>query len=489
LEKNFYYHSNNPILNRVNQLPNTFPYVFRIENPSNVTLKVEFGYPFKNINTANQISQPANSVLQTLSPTPFEGNTNSSPSFMLIVEDTNTLWVSQIGAGSGINVYNLSDFSLVRSINLGVGIFPSRLEYNPTNKRVYVSTNTTLVYSYKSTDYLLSTISVGATQNTIIYNPVNTYVYISIPSLNQVSVYDSNDNLITNIGGFNDPRAMAYNSLANTIYVDNFTTPSIDKINCATDTRVALGVATTGGASDLCYVSQQDEIYVIEESSNIIEIIDCTTDTISASIAVSDPFNCAYDSNQDKVYITQDGGTSNLYEIDASTSTLKSTTNIGASDLWGIVYDSKENEIVVSQAPSNPSLFRVTTTGTPIVTSLDNSSYIEFLYEIMEKPILVGMVFIGSSNANQNRQLLTISVFDGNGCVFEKRLQPIRDPYCRLLSVPVPQFFQLDSQSGFTFDLLPKAEVELFIYEVKQIDITDELDVPKDYGDGLTDCD
>jgi DNA-binding beta-propeller fold protein YncE len=485
---NSYIGHNNPILSRVNQLPNSFPYVFNIQNPSDVTLKVEFGYPFKNINTASQPNQPPNSILDFLSLNPPLFPFSIQPLDVIVVEETNTIWLTDITPDFKITILNLSDFSLVNTIDIGV-TNPNYLTYNPTNNKVYVSGNTNVVTTIDINTYAQSIFTLAGIPNTIVYNPVNTYVYISIPSLNQVSVFDSNDNSITNIGGFNQPTQMAYNSNQNTIYVDNFATPSLDKIDCVTDTRIALGIATSAGAFDMCYVSQEDEIYVCAENANLVDVIDCSTDTLSTSIAISDPFACAYDSDQNQVYIGQSSFFPNYISIDASTSTITSTNplnNTTSNGITSIAYDSVNKQIFITELGANSRVYRVTTTGTPTITSLDDSTYLEFLYEIMNKPVLIDVMFVGSPNSAQAREPITISKFDGNGCAFEKKLQPVRDPYCRLSNLPVPQFFQLDSQSGFTFDLLPNAEVELFIYAVEQMDRTDKLHVPKNDWDGLT---
>lgn len=69
------------------------------------------------------------------------------------------------------------------------------------------------------------------------------------------------------------------------------------------------------------------------------------------------------------------------------------------------------------------------TAGISISMGISNVSYTEFLYQSMNKPFVIGMTYLTSTDDNQVLETLTLQQRDVNGNVSEKVLTPTIDPY------------------------------------------------------------
>jgi hypothetical protein len=83
-------------------------------------------------------------------------------------------------------------------------------------------------------------------------------------------------------------------------------------------------------------------------------------------------------------------------------------------------------------ATSAPAYGNTTTAGISITMGISNISYVEFLYQTMNKPYTVGLSYLTASGTNADAQVLatlTVTQKDVNGNIASKVLTPTIDPY------------------------------------------------------------
>lgn len=135
----------------------------------------------------------------------------------------------------------------------------------------------------------------------------------------------------------------------------------------------------------------------------------------------------AYDYDDDFSFVDDDmygadGGqgsapTSQPYIVDI-VNTLTTSTDISNVTIFGAYSQLQET------APAYGN-----TAGTEITMGIANLTYKEFLYQSMNKPFVVGLTYMTSTNDNQVLETMTLTQKDINGNQSSKVLTPTIDPY------------------------------------------------------------
>ena len=101
----------------------------------------------------------------------------------------------------------------------------------------------------------------------------------------------------------------------------------------------------------VAYDSANNDIYVTNQPSGDVSVINGSTNTVTATVPVGDyPFGVAYDSANNDIYVTnQISG--DVSVINGSTNTVTATVPVGNYP-EGVAYDSANNDIYVTNAGS-----------------------------------------------------------------------------------------------------------------------------------------
>ncbi len=153
-------------------------------------------------------------------------------------------------------------------------------------------------------------------------NTINNNIYITSESaLNDVNVYDSNNNFITNIPIGGQTSKIVYNENNNSMYVI-FAGGDVRVfvIDCNTNVVVS-NIVLPSTTNDIVYNSINNTIYTSLTSSNQIAVIDCNTNTISTLIAFNNPQTLGFNANDNTVYVN-DNTSFTIDKIDCSTNTI-----------------------------------------------------------------------------------------------------------------------------------------------------------------------
>jgi YVTN family beta-propeller protein len=173
--------------------------------------------------------------------------------------------------------------------------------------------------------------------------------------------------IITTITVGTDPLECFFVSSFNKIYVANNGSSNMSVIDCTTNlvtSTIALsGLPAQGGVQGMAFVSiiGADKLYV-PNSSVFLDVIDVTTDTLSASINVGGTqWNVAYNSTNNKIY-TNVPSLNKACVINPSTDAIISNPTINNSATF-MDYDSVNNNVYVS---------RTTTTAIAVIDGVSN---------------------------------------------------------------------------------------------------------------------
>jgi YVTN family beta-propeller protein len=232
-----------------------------------------------------------------------------------------------------------------------------------------------------------STFSVGNNNQNMIVNPITNYIFLTSYSDDKIYIIDSSDNsIITSITGVTtNPALITYDSVRNNIWVV-WLGQVFTKINCSTHTETGMGFF--GTCEGIVYNSVNDRIYIsyplsnlvvmydldidnavgsisvtgaslsifieslnkmfISTTSNTVAIIDCATNTVSATLSVgTTPKNSAYNPINNYVYVACQGS-NNVYRINALTNAIVGSPITVGTSPTGIAYNETTNQIFIS---------------------------------------------------------------------------------------------------------------------------------------------
>ena len=116
------------------------------------------------------------------------------------------------------------------------------------------------------------------------------------------------------------------------------------------------------------------------------------------------------------------------------------------------------------------------TTGISITMGISNLTYKEFLYQSMNKPFVIGLTYLQSSNSSQVLETLTLTQKDANGNQSTKVLVPTVDPYQQQSDKIALKFtYKIDGFTSITISkLLAKSgavngNMKLYMYPAENV--------------------
>ena len=147
------------------------------------------------------------------------------------------------------------------------------------------------------------------------------------------------------------PYAVAVDNVTGTIYVANEGSNNVSVIDSASNTIIATvptGLQPWGIAVD----SGTDTIFVTNSGSNDVSVIDGATNTVTATIPVgTNPIGIAVDSATGRVYVVNKGS-DNVSVINETTQAVTATFAVGYEP-WGVCVDSVTDTLYVTNSGWN----------------------------------------------------------------------------------------------------------------------------------------
>ena len=106
-----------------------------------------------------------------------------------------------------------------------------------------------------------------------------------------------------------------------------------------------------------------------------------------------------------------------------------------------------------------------------ITMGIANLTYTEFLYQSMNKPFVVGLMYLSSANASQVLETLTIKQKDINGNESSKVIVPTLDPYQQQGDKIAISFnWKFDGFTSVTIaSLLASATLKAYLYPAENV--------------------
>ncbi|TAN19863.1 MAG: YncE family protein [Actinomycetota bacterium] len=230
----------------------------------------------------------------------------------------------------------------------------------------------------------------------------------SSPAFGQTS-----NTVTTTVPVGNNPFGVAYDSANNDIYVANEYSSDVSVIDGSTNTVIA--TVPVGGPRAVAYDSANHDIYVTNEIFNNISVIDGSTNTVIATVPVGDnPYAVTYDSANNDIYVANEYS-SDVSIIDGSTNTVIATVPVGRYP-DGVAYDSANNDIYVTNKIFNDILIISGSTNTVIAAIPIGFATVGVAYDSANNDIYVailGLNYVSVINGSINTVIATVAV--GNG--------------------------------------------------------------------------
>jgi YVTN family beta-propeller protein len=238
----------------------------------------------------------------------------------------NTIFVANSGSKS-VSVIDGSSFDLITTIN--VGSSPTGVAFDPSNDMIYVTNlgSSSVSVIDGATNLVTGTIKITCSVSScnpygVLYNPAGNNVYVSNSGDSSVSVLDTGTNTQTGtIAVGTHPRSMAFDPNNNRIYVADYTSNQVTVVDATKNTAILTisglgddpwGVAfnPTGSSSPAQGTDppNRGEVLVTNSMANTLSIINPQTNNVANTINTGHgPFGIAYQSSNQDVYVTDQG--------------------------------------------------------------------------------------------------------------------------------------------------------------------------------------
>jgi uncharacterized delta-60 repeat protein len=289
--------------------------------------------------------------------------------------------------------------------------------YDSSNNVFYGTTNTSLYIISSDGQFVQGIFALSVVMTSIIYNSNNNYLYCL--STNIVEVYECvSFTLVTTIslGGSNFSQILSEVTPSNEIYYFDDISNLLQKIDCLTDTIVPINLSLPNVPTSNGLPYYNGYLYVLSNTSNVIDIVDTNTDTYFSSITIPatytfNPYISAINPLTNQLFITDSNLSRQFAIIDLPTNSFVSVNTLsGVGGTYGIVYNSITDSMYISG-----SLFSVVTfTATPFFIS-GSTNYNSFVNNLNVEPILVDEIRILTQNLTQLNNQVQFTKIDSNG--------------------------------------------------------------------------
>jgi YVTN family beta-propeller protein len=248
------------------------------------------------------------------------------------------------------------------------GHLPFGIAYNSANNNMYVANfgSSTVSVISGSTDSVIASILVGRLPHSIAYVPPHSNkLYVTNEGSDDVYVINGATNrVIKNIPVGDRPWGIAYNPSTNNVYVANFANGTVSVINTSNDTlistitlpnisspsqRPSLHYLTYASSNQGIYVSGLRQVSAINTASNA----DVKDSIFPPSGPGMPPFGVAYNSNNNRVYVTGFASSGMVFTLNPDTNNFEGSGIPVGSAPYGIVYNPTNKNMYVTNALSN----------------------------------------------------------------------------------------------------------------------------------------
>ena len=142
------------------------------------------------------------------------------------------------------------------------------------------------------------------------------------------------------------PVDLAYDSGKGEVFVANQGSYNVSVINGATN-GVVVSVPVGNSPEGVAYDSGKGEVFVANYGSNNVSVISDVTNTVVTSIPVgSNPMGVAYDSGKGEVFVANEAS-NNVSVISGVTNTVVTSIRVGTAP-WSLAYDNVNGEVFVA---------------------------------------------------------------------------------------------------------------------------------------------
>ena len=125
-------------------------------------------------------------------------------------------------------------------------------------------------------------------------------------------------------------------------------------------------------------------------------------------------------------------------------------------------------------------------TGMTYTMGVSGTTYVEFLYQQLNKPFIVGLTYVDATSQGQALKTLQLKVRDTNGNVQERTIVPTVDPYQQQNTIlAVRQSWRWDGFTSIAVDVDASSSVTFYFYPSENVNLTRGLagqSVARGYG-------
>jgi YVTN family beta-propeller protein len=280
-------------------------------------------------NTVTVFDPNSNAVITTFS-------TDSSPRSLVVNPGGSYVYVACLFSKT-VDVYRTGDYVKTATITMPTG--PYSLGTNADGDKLYVADTTTKIYVINiATNTIEKTLTSTATGYGQMYL-YNDKMYIVKNTDGKVVVLDTiTDTISTYITVGTLPAGIVGNPTVGKIYVANQGATTVSVINPATDTVTATIDVGANGPIYPSINSEGTRLYVPCYASDVLKIIDTSSNTVIASVNTADqPMGSAVEPNNQYIYVAN-YVSNNISVISRATTSVVSSINLSYStpDYMGI---------------------------------------------------------------------------------------------------------------------------------------------------------
>ena len=298
--------------------------------------------------------------------------TGNGPSTIIYDDMSNRLYVSNYWSSNITEINSTTNLDL-SPIILSLFSDPQSLTVGPSNKLIYVSNygsgNVAVIDPLNYS--MIKSIAVGDGPSGIVSDPANNMVYVSntfSSTIHSVSVINASQNSVSsNINGMNDASALAVDINDGTIYVSDYPYVSIYNISMHT---LIKNITINALSYGVLYDEINKLVYLSDYNTNIITVINTTTESIQGNISlpVSNPTALSINLNNNEIYVA---ASSDLCIINGTTNTISSVLSMNGQ-IVGVSFDSVLGDVFVT---TSGGVFLINATNQIVETLRMNLGY------------------------------------------------------------------------------------------------------------------
>jgi hypothetical protein len=252
------------------------------------------------------------------------------------------------------------------------------------------------------------------------FNPNNNSLYAIYSVTPSIEVVDCLTNTITSsIVLPNNAGALSQVTSSNEIYFFDNTTGYLQKIDCSTNTLVLINLILPNITSNVNSITYNNGyLYITNSTGSIIDVVSSNTDTYFTSITIPATYNLLpnyveINPTTTQLFITDSNATNQkqFAVIDFTSNSLVSVNSLGSiGATYGVFYNSLTNSMYISG-----SLFSVVTfTASPFFIG-GSTNYNAFVNSLNFEPIFVDEIRILTQNLTQLNNQVQFTKIDSNG--------------------------------------------------------------------------